>query len=124
MKKKPKQLEFKRLVIATDNSIAGLKHCYEYEAAFRLQVKVSLFLLPLGLFLADSVVEKVLLISSILIVLLVEVFNTSIERLIDRTGLENHELSKFAKDLGSAVVCFAFIIFFVVWSIILLYKIL
>lgn len=124
MQKKVKQPELKRLSIATKNSIQGLKHCYEYEAAFRFQVIVSLFVLPIGYFLGESAVEKILLISSILILLITEILNTSIERLIDRIGTEINELSGFAKDLGSAAVFIAFILVLVVWSIIILSKIL
>ena len=77
-------------------------------------------LIPIGYLLGESEVEKVLLIVPIFIVLIVEMMNSAIEAVVDRIGMEHHELSGFAKDVASAAVFFSLIIFLVTWTIILL----
>ena len=94
--------------------------CYQSEFAFRLEVWLALVLIPIGYFLGKSKVEKVLLITPIFIVLIVEMLNSAIEAVVDRISIEHHELSGFAKDVASAAVLLSLIIFLVTWSIILL----
>ncbi|MCS5591098.1 MAG: diacylglycerol kinase [Gammaproteobacteria bacterium] len=119
MNNKNQQLEIKRLLLACQYSAQGFKACYKSEAAFRLEVWLAVFLLPLGYFLGGTAVEKVLLITPIFIVLIVEMLNSAIEAVVDRVGSEQHELSGFAKDVASAAVTFSLIIFLMTWSIIL-----
>ena len=64
--------------------------------------------IPLGLWLGEGGVEKALLVAPMLLVLIVELLNSAVEATVDRVGLEHHELSGLAKDLGSAAVMFAF----------------
>ena len=71
--------------------------------------------IPVALWLPVTRVERVLLVTSALLVLVVELLNTSIERTVDRIGVERHELSRRAKDLGSAAVLVATLIMSVVW---------
>ena len=77
-------------------------------------------LIPIGYLLGEFEVERVLLIVPIFIVLIVEMLNSAIEAVVDRIGIEHHELSGFAKDVASAAVLLSLIIFLVTWSIILL----
>ena len=117
MNNKNQQSEIKRLFLACKYSAQGFKACYKSEAAFKLEVWLTLILLPLGCFLGESPVEKVLLITPIFIV---EMLNSAIEAAVDRISTEKHELSGFAKDVASAAVALSLIIFLMTWLIILL----
>jgi diacylglycerol kinase (ATP) len=77
-------------------------------------------LLPLGLWLGGTGVERALLVSSVLIVLCAELVNTALEAAVDRISLEIHPLAKRAKDIGSAAVMLALVNAGVVWLLVLL----
>jgi len=115
-----KSTGIKKLFCACIYSVKGLKACYQSEFAFRLEVWLAIVLIPIGYLLGESEVEKVLLITPIFIVLIVELLNSAIEAVVDRISMEQHELSGFAKDIASAAVLLSLIIFLVTWSIILL----
>ncbi len=76
-------------------------------------------LLPLGLYLGDTSVEKVLLAGSVLLVLIVEILNSAIESVVDRFGSEQHDLSGRAKDQGSAAVFLSLLFVLLVWIVVL-----
>jgi len=120
MSNKNQQSEIKRLIKACRYSAQGFKACYQSEAAFRLEGWLALVLLPLGYYLGQSPIEKVVLIGPIFIVLIAEMLNSAIEATIDRISLDKHQLSGFAKDVASAAVSLALILFVLTWSIILL----
>ena len=98
----------------------GFRDCYEHEAAFREEVLVALLLVPLGLWLGQNGVEKALLVSSWLLVLMVELLNSAVEAVVDRVGEEHHELSGRAKDIASAAVLLAIGVAILTWALILL----
>ena len=100
-------------------SIAGIKAAYACEDAFRQEIWLAAFLIPAAIFLPVSGIGRALMIGSILLVLIVELLNSAIEAAIDRIGLENHLLSKRAKDIGSASVLFALINVVVIWASVL-----
>lgn len=99
-------------------SAAGFRAAWQ-QAAFRQEVVLALFLVPLGGWLGRSGVERALLIGSVLLVPLVEIINTALEMAIDRIGPEHHELSAQAKDLGSAAVVIAILVAGVTWALVL-----
>jgi diacylglycerol kinase (ATP) len=108
-----------RLWLATLNSLRGLKLCYRSEAAFRQEVWAALVLIPAGLWLGDSAEERVLLVGSVLVLMVVELLNTAIEVAVDRIGVERHRLSGFAKDLGSSAVLIALVLVTFTWLCVL-----
>jgi len=110
-----------RLYKATLYSLQGLRVAYRNEAAFRLEVLLSIFLVPLGLWLGDTGVERALLLGSILLVIIVELINSGIEAAIDRFGDDHHELSGIAKDVGSAAVLVTLINVIVIWCLVLFF---
>ena len=110
----------KRLVNACFFSIAGFKATWEHEEAFRQEVALCVVTTPLALWLGASNIEKVLLIGSVVLVLLVELLNSAVEAVVDRVGFEHHELSGRAKDIGSAAVMLSLIWAGVTWALILL----
>lgn len=113
----------KRIWNAFFYSIAGLKAAYTNEAAFRQEVWLAIVLIPTALFLPVPFIHKSLLISSVILVLLTELLNSGIEAVVDRISYEHHELSKRAKDIGSAAVLMSLLIVVVVWSGVLLERI-
>jgi diacylglycerol kinase (ATP) len=110
-----------RLVSATRNSLRGLKAIFRSEEAFRMEAIASMILIPLAFWLDVSKVERALLISSLLILLIVEMLNTAIEVVVDRIGTEIDPLSGLAKDVASTSVMFAAILAGSVWAIIVLF---
>jgi len=101
---------------AAKNSWCGMVYAFTEESAFRQELTLLILLTPIALFLPVSPLEKVLLISALLMVLLVELLNSSVEAAIDRISFEHHDLSKRAKDFGSAAVMLALIIAALLWA--------
>ncbi len=111
----------KRIVNATKHSMAGFKSTWLSEEAFRQEVLLAIVLFPLSFWVADGVLEWLLLVVSVLLLLVVEILNSAIEAVVDRFGGEWHELSKKAKDAGSAAVFIALVILGLTWGVILIY---
>lgn len=110
----------KRLWYAFLHSLAGIGAAWRDEAAFREEVILAAFALPLAFYLAPDRISLVLLTGSMLLVLVIELLNTAIEAAIDRHGSELHPLAKKAKDAASASVLFALILMGFTWAVILL----
>jgi diacylglycerol kinase (ATP) len=104
---------------AARNSLAGVAAAARNEGAFQIELAVCVVLLPLGLWLGGTGVERALLVSSVLIVLCAELVNTALEAAVDRISLEIHPLAKRAKDIGSAAVMLALVNAGVVWLLVL-----
>lgn len=100
-------------------SLKGLKATWRLESSFRLEVYLFAALIPVGLYLGPTPVEKFLLVSVLLLILVVEVLNSAIEAVVDRWGAELHELAGRAKDMGSAAVFLADINAIVCWALVL-----
>jgi diacylglycerol kinase (ATP) len=113
---------WRRIVKAFGFSMQGFRDCYQQEEAFRQEVWVLVPLLPLGLWLAETPVERGLLTGSLLIVPIVELLNSAIEANVDRVGLERHELSGRAKDIASAAVFLSIVLAATVWGLVLVPK--
>lgn len=104
---------------AAINSWNGLIYAYKEESAFRQELALSLILIPLAIYLPVTPIEKILLIASVILVLIIELLNSSVEAAIDRISFEVHDLSKRAKDFGSAAVMLALLLCGLTWMIIL-----
>ena len=113
---------WRRVVRAFGYSMKGFKVCFELEEAFRQEVFLLIPLIPLGIWLGETPVERAMLVGSLLIVPIVELLNSAIEANVDRVGLERHELSGRAKDIASAAVFSSIAFCLVVWALILLPK--
>jgi diacylglycerol kinase (ATP) len=99
-------------------SFAGLIAAWKNELAFRGQAVVIAILLPIGFWMGRTAIERALLIGSCLLILITELLNSAVETVVDRIGLEHHELSKRAKDLGSAAAFISMISAAIVWGLI------
>lgn len=103
-----------RLWHAAGYSLAGLRAGWT-ESAFRQEAIAAIFLLPAAFWLGKNWVEVALLAGSVIALLVVELLNTAIETAIDRIGPEWHDLSKRAKDMGSAAVLLTLLLCIAVW---------
>ncbi len=113
---KPDNTGFMRVIRATRYSAQGFALAWRHESAFRQELTLALIMAPIALWLGRSPLEKALLISVCLLVLVVELLNSAIEAAIDRHGDEVHELSGRAKDMGSAAVFVALTIAGLIWG--------
>jgi diacylglycerol kinase (ATP) len=100
-------------------SLQGLRHAWREESAFRQEVVLSAAVVPAGLYLGRSGVERALLIAPMVLILVVEVLNSAVEAVVDRGGMEPHPLAGMAKDMGSAAVLLSFSLLGTVWLLIL-----
>lgn len=101
------------------NSWNGLVFAIREESAFRQELTLACILVPLAFLLPVTGVERSIMISTVLLVLIVELLNSSVEAAIDRISFEKHGLSKRAKDFGSAAVLVSLILCFTSWGSIL-----
>ncbi|MBQ6656924.1 MAG: diacylglycerol kinase [Ottowia sp.] len=116
---KPNGRGFMRIVRATVCSWQGFKAAWRHESAFRQEALLAIVLIPLGLWLGQGGVQRALLAGSVLLVPIAELINSAIESVVDRIGMERHELSGRAKDMGSAVVFLACSLTVMTWCCVL-----
>ena len=107
-----------RIWRATFYSAAGFRAALKHEHAFRQELFLCAVLLPFALWLPLIAMERAILIASLLLVLIVELLNSAIEAIVDRVSLDRHDLSKRAKDLGSAAVFLSLTMVVVTWLLI------
>ena len=110
---------FTRVYKAAFYSYKGFLSAARSEEAFQLELVLTCIFIPLAFWLDVSNVERILLVASVVLVLIVELLNTGIETVVDRVGLEHHELAGKAKDLGSAAVFVTLLLWGFVWGSIL-----
>ena len=106
-----------RALFALRHSCDGIAAALREESAFRQEAVLAAVLLPGAWLMPVGAIERVMLIASVLLVLLVELLNSSIEAAVDRISLERHELSKRAKDCGSAAVTVALLMCAMTWGV-------
>jgi diacylglycerol kinase (ATP) len=107
------------IVSATRNSLAGFAAAIRHEGSLQTELALCVVLAPLGLWLGESAIERILLVGSLLLVLTVELINSAIESVVDRVSLDDHPLAKRAKDIGSAAVMMSLVTAGLVWLLIL-----
>ncbi len=109
-----------RIMQSFVHSFRGLWDAIVNEVPFQQEVALTVVLVPVALWLGQDGVERALLVGSLFVVLVSELMNSAIESAVDRVGLERHELSRKAKDFGSAAVTLAIVMAIVVWALVLL----
>jgi len=109
----------RRLINACGYSVSGLRAAYRLEDAFRQEIALAAVLIPLALYLPVAADGRALLLASVFLVLIVELLNSAIEAAVDRISLDNHELAKVAKDIGSAAVMLSLLCTIVIWIVVL-----
>ncbi len=116
----PPSISPARVVKAAGYSVDGLLAAWRTEGAFRQEVICAVVLIPLACLVPVSLLERGLLIASVLMVMVVELLNSAMEAAVDRISTERHPLSKKAKDTGCAAVMLAIAIAVIVWGAVLL----
>lgn len=112
---KPGLTGIDRVIKASGNSFRGIRDAFRHEAAFRQELLLSVILLPLSFWLAQTVLEWLLLITPLFVLIIVELLNSAVENTVDRIGTQRHTLSGRAKDMASAAVMFSLVFLAVVW---------
>jgi diacylglycerol kinase (ATP) len=110
----------RRLINAVGYSINGLRAAYRLEDAFRQELALAAVLIPAALLLPVTAAGRALMLASVILVLIVELLNSAIEAAVDRISLDNHELAKLAKDIGSAAVMLSLACMTMVWIVVLI----
>jgi len=113
---------FTRVFKAMFYSYQGIIAAFKNEAAFRQELAIAFVLIPLAFWFDVTKLERVVLILTVVIVLIVELLNSGIESVVDRVGYERHELAGRAKDMGSAAVFLSLMLMVFVWASILLFD--
>ena len=109
----------KRIFSAFFNSMNGFRIAWRFEHAFRQELVVAIPGIIVAVLLPVTVLERVALIAVLVLMLITELVNSAIEAVVDRISLDHHELSKNAKDLGSAAVMLALMLALLTWGAIL-----
>ena len=109
----------RRLWNAFGYSLAGFRAAYRHEDAFRQEVLLAAILIPLAFWLPAGNLGKALMIASVLLVIIIELLNSAIEAAVDRISLDDHDLAKRAKDVGSSAVLVSLVNVMVVWVLVL-----
>lgn len=109
----------KRFINAFIFSFAGFKAAWTHEEAFKQEVVVFFVAIPLAIWIGENNIEKLLLIASVVLVMVIELLNSAIEAIVDRVGVEYHELAGRAKDMGSAAVMLSILLAMATWLLIL-----
>lgn len=99
-------------------SASGIRAGWNHEAAFRQEIVLCVILVPAAFWVGNNAVQRVLLICSCMLVLIVELLNSAVEAAIDRIGADPHALSGRAKDMASAAVFISLWIVVITWGLI------
>ncbi|QYN45309.1 diacylglycerol kinase [Gilliamella sp. ESL0441] len=110
-----KKTGLKRLINATKYSFKGFKSAIKYETAFRQELLALIVAYIVVMLIDFTIYERILLLGSIGVVMIVELINSAIECVVDRIGSERHELSGRAKDYGSAAVFLSLLLTVILW---------
>ena len=119
MRNQPKYHIFKNTIYALE----GLKDIIQHESSFKIELILTIVLIPFIYILDATIVEKSILFITLMGVIIAETINSSIERVVDLVTLEHHPMAKRAKDVGSTIVFLSIMLFLVIWGNIL-YKVL
>ena len=116
MRNQPKYNFFKN----TSYAVNGLKDLIKTETSFKIELIITIILLPVIIFVDATLTNKALMFISLMGMILAETINSAIERVVDLVTLEHHHMAGRAKDVGSAIVFLSIFIFIDTWSIILI----
>ncbi|MEX8500904.1 diacylglycerol kinase [Leptothrix ochracea] len=105
-----------RVIRASKHSWDGFVRAYRDESAFRQEVWLAVILMPLAFALGRTWQDTALLIGSVVLVLITELLNSAVEAAVDRISLDWHDLTKKAKDIGSAAVLLALLLCLGIWA--------
>ena len=116
MRNQPKYNFFKN----TSYAVKGLIDLIKNESSFKIELIITLILLPVIIFVDTTLTNKALMFVTLMAMILAETTNSAIERVVDLVTLEHHDMAGRAKDMGSTIVFLSIFIFVVTWAIILI----
>jgi len=116
LRNQPKYNFFKN----TSYALKGLIDLIKTETSFKIELIITLILLPVIIFIDATLTNKALLFISLMGMLLAEATNSAIERVVDLVTLEHHDMAGRAKDVGSTIVFLSIFIFIITWAIVLI----
>ncbi|ANO52431.1 diacylglycerol kinase [Woeseia oceani] len=119
----PQRAGVSRIWHAGIYSLRGLAIAWQGQAAFRQEALLAMVMIPAAFWLTEDAVERILLLGSVVLVLIIELCNSAIEAVVDRVGSELHPLSGAAKDMGSAAVLLSLLLMLLVWALIALQRV-
>jgi len=107
----------KQIINAGKWSMQGLQATFKHEASFRLEFYLAVVLIPVAIYISQSAIQLLLLLSCMVFVLILEIINSAIEAVVDMVcGEKFHELAKRAKDMGSAAVFLGQMLVLMTWG--------
>ncbi len=104
----------------TSYALKGLVDLIKTETSFKIELIITIILLPVIVFIDTTLTNKALMFISLMGMLLAETINSAIERVVDLVTLEHHDMAGRAKDVGSAIVFLSIFVFIVTWIIVFL----
>lgn len=111
-----KESLIQHILNASRYSVDGLRFAFQKEMAFRWEVLLFLVLIPIGLWVSDTAIERLLVVLIPIFILVIELLNTAIEAIVNLVlGQKRHPLARAAKDMGSAAVLLGFMSLGCVW---------
>ena len=113
-------LDIGRVLLAARYSYDGLRHAVQHHTAFRQELILGVILAPVAVWLGEDGLQRAVLLGSLILVLIIELLNSALETAVDRMGTERNDLSRRAKDLGSAAVFLSLVNVPLVWGFVLL----
>jgi diacylglycerol kinase (ATP) len=116
LRNQPKYNFFKN----TSYALKGLIDLIKTETSFKIELVITIILLPLIFFIDTTLTNKALMFITLMGMIMAETINSAIERVVDLVTLEHHDMAGRAKDVGSAIVFISIFIFVVTWGIILI----
>jgi diacylglycerol kinase (ATP) len=105
----------RHLLLATRNSWNGLLAAARSEEAFRLELIAFAVAVPLAFVIAASAWQTAILIAAVLLILVVELLNTAVEKLADHVTPRPHPAIGRVKDMGSAAVALSLLLAGLLW---------
>lgn len=116
MRNQPKYSFFKN----TNYALKGLVDLIKTETSFKIELIITIVLLPVIFFIDVSLTNKILMFISLMGMLIAEAINSAIERVVDLVTLDHHSMAGRAKDVGSSAVFLSIAVFAVTWTAILI----
>lgn len=97
----------KSLLSSFKYALEGVWHAFKHNRNLRIAFILALLTVLLGLYFQIKSLEMVIIVIAILLVILSEMINTSLEEMVDLITQEHRKEAKIAKDVGAGMVLVA-----------------
>jgi diacylglycerol kinase (ATP) len=110
----------RQIIQAARYSVQGFRAAWKFESSFRLEMHLTFYLVPIAFWLGRTALEKAILAAAVVLVPTMELMNSALEAIVDKTTPELHPLAGRAKDMGSAAVTGTMLIVLLLWGSVVL----